>query len=193
MDKITNVLIVGVGGQGILLASEVLSEVFIKAGLDVKKSEVHGMAQRGGSVSSHVRAGKKVYSSLINEGEADYILSFELMESLRWAHYLSKDGLIIVNKQQIDPLPVTIGKEEYPQDVHEKLKEKGYNTIVVNAFDIAKELGNAKAVNIVLLGTLASKLPFEISIWEEVIRELVPAKILELNLNAFKRGLLSNT
>ncbi len=188
---VKNILLAGVGGQGILLASEVLCQVFLKKGLDVKKSDVHGMAQRGGSVVSHVRAGEKVYSALINEGEADFILSFEIMEALRWAHFLSKEGILISSTQMIHPLPVTLGNEKYPEEIEARIKEKGINAVFLDAFTIAKELGNPKAVNMVLIGLLASRMEYSREVWEDVIREHVPSRYLELNLKAFERGLLS--
>ncbi|MCD6102257.1 MAG: indolepyruvate oxidoreductase subunit beta [Candidatus Cloacimonetes bacterium] len=191
-DKI-NVLICGVGGQGILLASEILSEVLIKAGYDVKKSEVHGMSQRGGSVESHVRAGKKVYSPLIKKGEADFILSFESMEGLRHLEYLAPDGKLIRNTQKIIPLTVTIGNAKYPENPEELAKENGIETISINAIKIAKELGSDKVVNIILLGILAQYLGIDREIWNKVItdwmnvKKLSP-KIMEINKKAFERG-----
>lgn len=198
-DKI-NVLICGVGGQGILLASEILSEVFIRAGYDVKKSEVHGMAQRGGSVESHVRAGKKVYSPLIKKGEADFILAFESMEGLRYLEYLAPEGKLIRNTQKIIPLTVTIGGAKYPEDPEEIAKENGIETVSINAIKIAKELGSDKVVNTILLGVLAQYLgdlsaPWRIDreIWNKVIVDWMkvkrlPPKIMEINKKAFERG-----
>jgi len=191
-DKI-NVLICGVGGQGILLASEILSEVLIKAGYDVKKSEVHGMSQRGGSVESHVRAGKKVYSPLIKKREADFILSFESMEGLRHLEYLAPDGKLIRNTQKIIPLTVTIGNAKYPENPEELAEKNGIETISINAIKIANELGSDKVVNIILLGILAQYLGIDREIWNKVItdwmniKKLSP-KIMEINKKAFERG-----
>lgn len=195
-----NVLICGVGGQGILLASEILSEVLIKAGYDVKKSEIHGMSQRGGSVESHVRAGKKVFSPLIKKGEADFILSFESIEGLRYLEYLSSEGKLIRNTQKIIPLTVTIGNYEYPENPEKIAKQNDIDTISINAIKIAKNLGSDKVVNIILLGVLAQYLgdlsaPWRIDrkIWDGVIVDWMkvkklPPEIMEINKKAFERG-----
>jgi len=195
-----NVLICGVGGQGILLASEILSEVFIRAGYDVKKSEVHGMAQRGGSVESHVRAGKKVYSPLIKKGEADFILSFESMEGLRHLEYLAPSGKLIRNTQKIIPLTVTISEAKYPENPEELAKENDIETVSINAIKIANELGSNKVVNTILLGVLAQYLGdlsanrrIDKNIWTKVIEDWMkvkklPPKIMEINKKAFERG-----
>lgn len=195
-----NVLICGVGGQGILLASEILSEVLIKAGYDVKKSEIHGMSQRGGSVESHVRASKKVYSPLIKKGEADFILAFESMEGLRYLEYLSSEGKLIRNTQKIIPLTVTIGNAKYPENPEKIAKQNDIDTISINAIKIAKDLGSDKVVNIILLGVLAQYLgdlsaPWRIDrkIWDGVIVDWMkvkklPPKIMEINKKAFERG-----
>ena len=191
-DKI-NVLICGVGGQGILLASEILSEVLIKAGYDVKKSEIHGMSQRGGSVESHVRAGKKVYSPLIKKGEADFILSFESIEGLRYLEYLSPEGKLIRNTQKIIPLTVTIGDAKYPENPEKIAKDNGIDTVSINAIKIAKDLGSNKVVNVLLLGVLAQYLGIDKNIWTKVIEDWMkvkklPPKIMEINKKAFERG-----
>jgi len=198
-DKI-NVLICGVGGQGILLASEILSEVLIRAGYDVKKSEVHGMSQRGGSVESHVRAGKKVYSPLIKKGEADFILSFESMEGLRYLEYLAAEGKLIRNTQKIIPLTVTIGGAKYPENPEKIAKQNDIDTISINAIKIAKDLGSDKVVNIILLGVLAQYLGdlsanrrIDKNIWTKIIEDWMkvkklPPKIMEINKKAFERG-----
>ena len=189
MAKTTDVLIVGVGGQGVLLASRILSRVLTIEGFDVKVSEVHGMAQRGGSVHSMVRYGDKIYSPLIAQGEADYILGFELLETLRWAPYLSAEGCLIVNDQRIDPLPVAIGKQAYPSDVIERLTTISRHLTVVPAQQLAVEAGNVRAANLVLVGALAREMPFVAETWKGVIRGSVPQKTVDINLKAFKLGL----
>jgi indolepyruvate ferredoxin oxidoreductase beta subunit len=183
-----NIMIVGVGGQGTLLASRVLGNVALKKNFDVKVSEVHGMAQRGGSVVTYVKMGTKVFSPLIEKGEADVVLAFERLEALRWSDYLKEGGTIIVNEQRIDPMPVITGKAKYPEHIIEKLAEKNDKTIAIDALKIAKECGNIKAVNIVLMGLLAKSIAIEREIWLEAIREVVPAKALEVNLKAFEAG-----
>jgi indolepyruvate ferredoxin oxidoreductase beta subunit len=187
MNKL-NIMIVGVGGQGTLLASRVLGNVALKKNFDVKVSEVHGMAQRGGSVVTYVKMGTKVFSPLIEKGEADVVLAFERLEALRWSDYLKEGGTIIVNEQRIDPMPVITGKAKYPEHIIEKLAEKNDKTIAIDALKIAKECGNIKAVNIVLMGLLAKSIAIEREIWLEAIREVVPAKALEVNLKAFEAG-----
>ena len=188
MNETTNILIVGVGGQGIILASEVLASTALAAGLDVKQSEVHGMAQRGGSVSSHVRFGEQVASPTIERGKADVLLSFELMESLRWVDALKSDGTVIVNTQQIDPMPVASGKAEYPDDVLTKLESRCAALYPVDGRDLAGIAGHIKSVNIVLLGVLSTLLPFEDSAWEIAIKNRVPAKTIDINKKAFQLG-----
>nr|MBN2277319.1 indolepyruvate oxidoreductase subunit beta [candidate division Zixibacteria bacterium] len=188
MNEVINVLIVGVGGQGVLLASEVLSEMAMKAGLDVKKSEVHGMSQRGGVVSSHVKFGPKVYSPIIPYGQADILISFEQAEALRAVDWIKKDGLIATSRTRLVP-PITAGgKFKYPDDPVADLKKKVKNVIAIDADKIALELGNPRLVNILLLGVVSSRLDFEISVWEEAIRARVKAKFVDLNLKAFARG-----
>lgn len=186
--EIKSILIVGVGGQGTLLTSRVLGSVLNGQGYDVKMSEVHGMAQRGGSVVTHVRYGDKVYSPIIDIGNADILLAFENMEALRWQHYLKDDGMLIVNNQQIDPMPVITGSAEYPDDVIDKIKAQKKNTIVVDAYDIASGLGNIRVVNTVLLGVLAKNLPLDVKLWEKAISETVPTKTVDINLAAFRQG-----
>jgi indolepyruvate ferredoxin oxidoreductase beta subunit len=187
MNKL-NIMIVGVGGQGTLLASRVLGNVALKKNFDVKVSEVHGMAQRGGSVVTYVKMGSKVFSPLIEKGEADVILAFEQMEALRWADYLKEGGDIIINEQRIDPMPVITGKAKYPERIIQKLNERFKNTMTIDALKIAKECGNIKAINIVLLGLLAKSIDIAKEVWLEAIREVVPAKVLEVNLKAFEAG-----
>jgi indolepyruvate ferredoxin oxidoreductase beta subunit len=186
-----NIMMVGVGGQGTLLASRVLGNVALKMSFDVKVSEVHGMSQRGGSVVTYVKMGKKVYSPLIEKGEADVILAFEKLEALRWADYIKPDGKMLINAQCIDPMPVIMGKARYPGQISEKLTEKIKNTIAIDALKIAKECGNIKAVNIVLLGLLAKSTAIKKDIWLEAIKEVVPAKALDVNLKAFEAGYVS--
>jgi indolepyruvate ferredoxin oxidoreductase beta subunit len=189
MCDVKSILFVGVGGQGTILASKVLTEGLLKHGYDVKMSEVHGMAQRGGSVSTQVRFGKKVYSPLIEKGDVDVIVSFEKSEAARWISYLKKDGYLVVNDYEIHPVPVLIGQEEYPENVNEKLKQTVKNTIVVNATKIAEELGNIKAQNVVLLGALIKALNLEDIDWNGVLETAVPPKALELNKKALQKGI----
>ena len=188
MDKVTNVLIVGVGGQGVLLASEVLSETAMTAGFDVKKSEVHGMSQRGGVVSSHVKFGPKVYSPIIPYGQADVLISFEEAEALRAVDWVKKDGLVATSTTRLVP-PITIGgKFSYPNDPIAELKKKIKNVIAIDADKIATELGNPSLVNILLLGAVSRKLDFDIATWEKAIRARVKAKFIDQNLAAFAEG-----
>jgi indolepyruvate ferredoxin oxidoreductase beta subunit len=186
--KTTNILIVGVGGQGVLLASELLSETAMKAGLDVKKSEVHGMSQRGGVVSSHIKFGLKVYSPIIPYGETDILISFEQAEALRAVDWVKKDGLAIVSKTRLVPPIATGGKFHYPDDPVGDLKKKLSNVIAIDADQIARELGDARLVNTLLMGITSTRLQFAGSQWEEVIKERVKAKFVDLNLRAFERG-----
>ena len=183
----TGVLIVGVGGQGTLLASKVLGEVALRSGFDVKVSEVHGMAQRGGSVVTHVKIGEKVYSPLVGKGQADYILAFEKLEALRWAQFLKDTGTIIVNDQRILPMPVAQGTQEYPLKIDKALKET-VTTHVVDAVRVAKDCGSQRATNIVLLGVLASKLDIKKDVWVEAIKEIVPKHTVDMNIKAFNEG-----
>jgi len=187
MEKL-NIMLVGVGGQGTLLASRVLGTVALKMQFDVKVSEVHGMSQRGGSVVTYVKLGKKVYSPLIEKGEADIIISFEQLEALRWIEFLKDDGKLIINEQRIDPMPVIIGKAKYPEAIISKIKENYKNTVSVDALSIAKECGNTKAVNIVLLGVMAKATDISKEVWLEAMKEVIPQKVLEINLKAFEEG-----
>lgn len=189
MSNVKSILFVGVGGQGTILASKILSQGLLESGHDVKMSEVHGMAQRGGSVSTQVRFGEKVYSPLIEKGQADIIVSFEKSEVARWLPYLKKGGYAVVNDYEIHPVPVLIGKEEYPQGVNEKIQDTVEKTIFVKAGDIAKELGNIKAQNVVLLGALVKALELDGMDWESVIEKLVPKKAIDLNKKAFRVGM----
>jgi len=183
-----SVLFVGVGGQGTILASKILTEGLLKSGYDVKMSEVHGMAQRGGSVTTQVRFGEKVYSPLIEKGKVDVIVSFEKSEAARYLSYLKKDGYIVVNDYEIHPVPVLIGKEKYPENVNERLTDVAHNIVVINAAEIAGNLGNIKAQNVVLLGALIKVLKLESINWEAVISSIVPPKAIEINKRAFKAG-----
>lgn len=186
--KKLNIMIVGVGGQGTLLASRVLGNVALKMDYDVKVSEVHGMSQRGGSVVTYVKFGEKVYSPIIEKGEADIILAFEQLEALRWVEYLKDGGKIIINTQEIDPMPVIIGKAKYPENIISKIKDNYKNTISIDALRIAKECGNIKAVNIVLVGLLAKSTDIQKDIWLDAIRQTVPEKFLDANIKAFEAG-----
>ena len=187
MMENTSIMIVGVGGQGTLLASRILGNTLIGAGYDVKVSEVHGMSQRGGSVTTYVRFGEKVWSPIIEKGGADIILSFELLEALRALPYLKPEGQIIVNTQQIDPMPVITGAAEYPQGIVETL-EKQSKLTAVDALALAREAGSIKAVNVVLIGLLAKRTAIPRKQWEDTIRTTVPPKYLDINLKAFALG-----
>lgn len=188
MGEVKSIMIVGVGGQGTLLASRILGNMLMNQGFDVKVSEVHGMAQRGGSVVTYVKFGDRVYSPVVEEGEADIIMSFEKCEAGRWLSYLKKGGKMLVNDQAIAPMPVITGAAKYPEDVLEGIRAAGADLTVMDALAIAEEAGNAKAVNVVLIGKLASMLPFEESCWIQALKECVPSKFLELNLKAFQMG-----
>ena len=187
-EKTKNIMIVGVGGQGTLLASKLLGRLLITKGYDVKVSEVHGMSQRGGSVVTYVRYGEKVYSPIIDKGQADVILSFELLEAARYTEFLSKDGMIITNTQQINPMPVITGAAEYPSDLVSKMKSAGVNIDAIDALGAAVSAGSSKAVNIVLLGRLSKYFDFTEEEWMKAIEESVPAKFVELNKKAFIAG-----
>lgn len=189
MYDVKSILFVGVGGQGTILASKILTEGLLKYGYDVKMSEVHGMAQRGGSVSTQVRFGKKVYSPLIEKGNADVIVAFEKSEAARWLPFLKKDGYLVVNDYEIHPVPVLIGQEKYPENVNERLKNTVENTIIVNAAKIAEELGNIKAQNVVLLGALLKALKLDNIEWNQVLEGVVPPKAIELNKKALIKGM----
>lgn len=192
MCDVKSILFVGVGGQGTILASKILTEGLLKYGYDVKMSEVHGMSQRGGSVSTQVRFGKKVYSPLIEKGTSDVVISFEKSEAVRWLPYLKKEGCLIVNDYEIYPVPVLIGKEKYPENVNEQLKKIVKNTIIINACKIAEQLGNIKAQNVVLLGALIKALNLQDIDWNEIIESIVPPKAIELNKSALIKGMNYN-
>ena len=188
MKKNGNILFCGVGGQGILLASELTAEALLAQGHDVKKSEVHGMAQRGGSVEAHLRYGAKVYSPLIEPGAADLLLAFEIMEALRYLPYLNKKSKVIVNTQRIMPPAVATGKAVYPENVLEELTSRGIKVIPVDGFEIAQAAGNVKAANVALVGALSKLLPVPESAFLAAIEKRVPARFLEVNLKVFKAG-----
>ena len=183
-----NVMIVGVGGQGSLLASKLLGRLLLGKGYDIKVSEVHGMSQRGGSVVTYVRYGDKVYSPVIDKGEADYIVSFELLEAARWTEYLKPDGKIIVNTQTINPMPVIIGAAQYPENLLGKMTAAGLDVDALDALSLAEAAGSSKAVNIVLMGHLSRNFDFTEEEWMTAIEQSVPAKFLELNKKAFALG-----
>lgn len=188
MNKpITNIIICGVGGQGILLASDIICGAAFAEGFDVKKSEIHGMAQRGGSVISHIRFGRKVFSPLIEEGSADFILAYEKLEALRYVHFLRKDGTIIVNDLMIPPMTVLVGEAAYPNDIEKQLASYG-KALIISATEIARRLGNIRTANIVLLGSIARQLDFKLSSWETTLRQEIKEKHLEINLAAFHQG-----
>ena len=185
--KTTNIMIVGVGGQGTLLASRILGNAVIGEGYDVKVSEVHGMSQRGGSVVTYVKFGDKVYSPIIGQGEADIVLAFELLEAYRSLPYLREGGRIIVNAQSIDPMPVITGAAQYPENIADKLAEKA-NVTAIDALSLAKEAGNSRAVNVVLIGLMAKNTQIPYERWIETLKTTVPPKFLDVNLKAFELG-----
>jgi indolepyruvate ferredoxin oxidoreductase beta subunit len=183
-----NVMIVGVGGQGSLLASKTLGQLLMDQGLDVKVSEVHGMSQRGGSVVTYVRFGDKVYSPIIDQGEADYIVSFEQLEAARWLSYLKPGGQIVVNTQIVEPMPVLTGETAYPVQLVEKMQQLGAKVDAIDALMLAEQAGSSKAVNLVLMGRLSRYFDFPEAAWIAAIERCVPAKFLELNKKAFALG-----
>ena len=186
-NKTKNIMIVGVGGQGTLLTSRILGNITVTAGYDVKLSEVHGMVQRGGSVVTFVRYGKKVAEPIVEEGQADVLSAFEMLEALRYAHFLKKDGVIIVNEQRIDPITVVTGAAQYPENIIENL-EKEYNVYKVNAMEEALKLGNSRVFNIIVLGVAAKHMDFSKEAWLEAIEKTVPPKTVEINKKAFLLG-----
>ena len=184
-----NIMIVGVGGQGSLLASKLLGHLLLTEGYDVKVSEVHGMSQRGGSVVTYVRFGEKVYSPIIDKGQADFIVSFEKLEAARYLEFLKADGRIVVNTQEIDPMPVITGAAQYPADLVAKMEAQGAKVDAMDCLSLAEQAGSSKAVNIVLMGRLSryfDEIPVEK--WQKAIEDCVPAKFLELNQKAFLLG-----
>ena len=189
MSEVKNILLVGVGGQGVLTASEILSEALMLEGFDVKKAEVHGMSQRGGSVNSHLRYGEKVFSPLIEEGKADMIFSFELVEAMRFSKYLKEEGFIVCSNEKIVPNSVYFSGVKYPKDPAGVLKEAfGKKFYLIDAVRIAEELGNVRFANVVLLGTVSHLMKISDTSMKEAIRNMVPAKTVDGNLKAFERG-----
>ncbi len=182
-----NIMIVGVGGQGTLLTSRIIGRVALEAGLDVKISEVHGMAQRGGSVVTFVRFGDKVYEPVVEEGEADVIIAFERLEAQRYSHFLKKDGTIVINDCRIDPMTVVIGAKEYPENIVERLAEK-HKVASIDGQRIALALGNSKVLNSAVLGFAAKHIGFDLELWISVIESTVPQKTIEINKSAFIEG-----
>ena len=184
-----SIMIVGVGGQGTLLASRILGSVLGDAGYEVKVSEVHGMSQRGGSVVTYIRYGEKVYSPVIEKGQADMIVSFEQLEAARYIAYLKKGGTIITNTQKISPMPVITGASEYPDGIIDKIKDKGINIIAVDALSAAEKAGSSRAVNVVLMGVLSKVLSgIELDSWKKAVEKCVPAKVTDINQKAFDLG-----
>lgn len=187
MSDIKSIILVGVGGQGAILVSKVLTKGLIKAGYDVKMSEVHGMSQRGGSVSTQVRFGSKVYSPIIGKGQADILVAFEKMEAVRYSDFLKPSGTAVINDYEIVPMNVAAGEEKYPEGIIEEM-QNAFNTVVLDAAKIALDLGNSKCMNIVLFGAMVKALGLDNINWEETLKETLPEKILEINLKAFKAG-----
>lgn len=185
--SVTNIVLIGVGGQGTILVSNILTSVLVAAGYDVKMSEIHGMAQRGGSVSTQIRYGEKVYSPVIGMGQADILLAFERMEAVRGVPFLKKDALLIVNDYAVIPPPVASGKAVYPDNCLEALKEP-FKVISFNAAEVATELGNSRVMNVILLGAMAEVLQLDYLDWDTALSQNVPERFIELNHQAFKRG-----
>ena len=188
-NEVNSILLAGVGGQGIIRASDIICEVIMEAGLDVKKSEVHGMAQRGGCVTSHVRYGKKVYSPLAEPGSIQTLISFEKMEALRYLRFLKKDAAIIVNTEEIYPPAVNMGDAPYPKDVISFLRKHYGKVIDFNAAELAQKAGNIKTANVILLGALSNYINIDQSIWQNVIKKSFPEKLIKVNLTAFQMGI----
>jgi indolepyruvate ferredoxin oxidoreductase beta subunit len=188
MNEVKNIMIVGVGGQGALLASKTLGQVLLDSGFDVKVSEVHGMSQRGGSVVTYVRYGKKVYSPIVDKEQADFIVSFEMLEAARYTEYLKTDGQIVVNTQNIDPMPVITGAAEYPTNLQEKIQAANIKIDALDCLTLAEQAGTSKAVNIVLMGRLSKYMDFPLETWLQAIEKLVKPQFLEINKKAFLLG-----
>ena len=188
-QNVKSILLAGVGGQGILRASDIMCQAMMEAGFDVKKSEVHGMAQRGGCVTSHVRYGTRVFSPLAEPGSIEILLAFEKMEALRYLKFLSKDASIILNTEEINPPAVNMGDMPYPGDIVDFLKDNYPCVVSFNAVELALQAGNAKAANVVLLGAVSKLIGMEKSVWEKVINEAFPQKLIKLNLDAFQMGI----
>jgi indolepyruvate ferredoxin oxidoreductase beta subunit len=190
-DDVKSILLAGVGGQGILRASDILCLAFMASGLDVKKSEVHGMAQRGGCVTSHVRYGRKVYSPIAKKGDVDILVSFEKLEALRYLDYLKPQATIIINEEEIYPPSVNLGDAQYPENIYDRVSRYFETVKMINALDLARKAGNIRAVNTVLLGVLSNFLDLKSDLWEKVLQEAFPSKSLTANLNAFNLGKIS--
>ncbi len=187
-QKKVDIIIAGVGGQGTILAGRILSTVALLEGLEVKMAETHGMAQRGGSVITHVRMGEKVFSPLIPRGDADFIMAFERLEALRWLPFLSPQGAAVVNSQVQEPLPVLTGKQEYPEGVLEEIKEKASQSLVVDVLEQEPVRGNPRTLNVFLIGMMARQMPFARETWEKSLAEVIPTRLLEVNREAFAAG-----
>lgn len=187
-QNITNISLVGVGGQGTLLASEVLCKAALLMGKDVKKNEVHGMAQRGGSVMSQVRIADKVFSPLVPEGQTDILIAFEKLEALRYSHILAEDGICYVNDQEIKPVTVSSGQQEWPADINNAIKAAIKNVKIIPALDMAKQMGNVKVMNTIMIGAISVKTSIPEEIWIEALKALVKPKFIEINIAAFKAG-----
>lgn len=183
-----NIMLVGVGGQGTLLASRVLGNVALQDNNDVKVSEVHGMSQRGGSVVTYVKIGQKIFSPLIEKNEADIIIAFEQLEAMRWIGYLRENGKMIINTQKINPMPVITGKMKYPENIIKQIKCIYGSTVAIDALSIAKGCGNIKSVNMVLLGCMAASVKIDKSIWIKSMRDVIPEKYIDVNIKAFEAG-----
>ncbi|MCR5806819.1 MAG: indolepyruvate oxidoreductase subunit beta [Oscillospiraceae bacterium] len=183
-----SIMIVGVGGQGTLLASRIIGTVLLSEGYDVKVSEVHGMSQRGGSVVTYIRYGEKVASPVIEQGQADMIISFEELEAARWLSYLKKGGRIVTNTQQIEPMPVITGNAAYPGNIIERMRSLGADVIALDALSLAVSAGTARAVNVVLMGVVSELFDFDEKVWQDALDQCVPAKVLEVNKKAFELG-----
>jgi len=187
-DKITNILLVGVGGQGILLASEILAEAFMLAGFDVKKSEIHGMSQRGGSVVSHVRFGREVPSPTVPEGEGDILFGFELLETYRYLSLLRPGAKVVANDYRIAPPSVLLGQNSYPDDLPARIRKRFPDFLLVDGIALAQEAGDVRAANTVLLGAVSKHLQIDADIWQQALTNMVPAKVLAINRKAFALG-----
>jgi len=190
MDKY-NVIIAGVGGQGVVLAGNIIGEAAMASGYDVKKTDSLGMAQRGGSVISHLRMADRVFSPLINQGEADILLAFEKLEAARWSHYLKPSGIAIINNQALPPLSVNLGNEHYPGDeeIVNIIKQQTVNLYIIDGIRIVMELGNVKTLNVLMLGCLSHFIPFTNEVWRSSIIQNLPSKVLDFNMNAFEIGM----
>lgn len=187
-DKITNILLVGVGGQGILLASEILAEAFMLAGFDVKKSEIHGMSQRGGSVVSHVRFGREVPSPTVPEGEGDILFGFELLEAYRFLPLLHPGAKVVVNNYRIAPPSVLLGQASYPEDLPGRIRSRFPDFLLVDGLHLAQQAGDLRAANTVLLGAVSKHLAIDAAVWRQALQNMVPPKVLEVNYQAFELG-----